>query len=203
MTIEEYKKKKEELLYKLSNGLVKSENDCIKPEWCSVCKGGCCKSFPCTFSPEDFIDITNINYMKNLLETGVIVIAPLNIMHDLYCIRVKGEKDLDSVVTGYTQKLNSCLLYTEKGCMLEYVFRPSEGLLLVPGSESVYEMCDQLYDIEDLKKDWSHYQTYLKRLMKECKNMIISSEDISQKQVDCYKKLFLNPNVNKNKKGAK
>ena len=104
MTIEEYKKKKEELLYKLSNGLVKSENDCVKPEWCSVCKGGCCKSFPCTFSPEDFIDVTNIDYMKKLIETGVIVISPLNFMNDIYCIRARGFKDLDSPVTGSCPK---------------------------------------------------------------------------------------------------
>ena len=97
MTIEEYRIKKEELLYINSNGRKMKLSDCVCPEMCKKCKNVCCKRFPCAFSPEEFLDLENTNYMLELLKTGLIILAPIN--KNILGIRARGIEDPSKIIS--------------------------------------------------------------------------------------------------------
>lgn len=102
------------------------------PSICEGC-GNCCKQFPCAFSPNDFLDINNLEYMLNILNTGLVVLAVSYNMKNVY-LRPRGLADeklistilLDSKIANGD---NPCILHTKNGCLLDPQYRPSEGLL--------------------------------------------------------------------------
>lgn len=108
------------------------ESDLCDSPLCFKC-GMCCLMCPCTFAPSDFIDITDINYMSRLLETGVICISE-SPESGLLIIRPRGWGD--SYIVSTSDRIrpdneggNPCLLLSNNGCILPPVYRPTEGLL--------------------------------------------------------------------------
>ena len=177
MTIEEYERKKLEILCIKSSGIVKDTHDCISNEKCKECKGsGCCNHYPCAFAPEEFLSLNNVDYVKKLLMTGIIIIYQLN--KNLSYIRARGKFDPPILVTNLTLSHNPCSLLTDNGCVLDSLFRPTEGLLLLPQYD-----CDEYYGPREITSDWSEYRKTMKRIVRKCnniptQNVHVTSEDV-------------------------
>lgn len=186
MTFDEYKDKKERILYIKSGHVIREYASCINPEMCAKCQGrGCCKNFPCAFSPEEFLDIHNTSYMMRLLKTGLITLVKLS-RNTLY-IRTRGKKDPSTIVVD--SKIgpgNPCLLLTDKGCLLDEVFRPTEALLVIPQNQ-----CEPYYKTRHMLRDWSLYKTDMLRLAEQCQNIDIEKKEITSEDIDNYKRIFL------------
>jgi hypothetical protein len=193
MTEGDYIYRKKMLLSRISEGNIECKNDCLG-EKCKACKGRCCETYPCILSPTEFIDINNIDYMKSVLDTGVLAIAPMNMADSFYCIRPRGVKDLDTVTTGYVVGENNCILQSKKGCVLDYLTRPSEGLLLIPGPSI---KCFQLYTEEKIVNDWYNYQHLLSELRKYYKNKEIPKPEATEETARIYKLKLLSNNCKK------
>ena len=184
MTLEEYERKKQEILYEKSKGVVKSQDNCISYERCAKCKGDCCKHFPCAFAPEEFLNLQDKDYIRSLLETGLIIISPRK-KHILY-IRPRGIYDPPRMVTNLVTEPNPCALLRENGCILDHSFRPIGGLLTLPFCE-----CEEYYEPKRITKDWSEYANYMNLLAKQCDNMYIERKNITGEDVEKYKRLLL------------
>ena len=203
MELNEYQNRKMNTLSEISNGLVKKLDDCLDNNYCAGCKGCCCSNCPCGFSPKDFIDVNDLDYMKTLLNTGLLAISPLDFSNQTLYIRSRGIKDLDTIVTGLVCSNNSCLFSTYKGCMLDPYLRPSEGLLLLPNMVSYdmqLETCHQVYTDSLMKSDWYPYQKALKELKSYYKNREIEKPEITDKVLEDYTYKLIG---SKRKKGAK
>lgn len=138
------------------------ETTLCKPNICKNC-GDCCLTFPCVFSPSDFLDITDLEYMKRLLDTNLLCISDIP-TRGILVIRPRGEGDFwivslyrDIVLNrgGY----NPCILHSSKGCLLPAMNRPSEGLLHLPVTDSVEHYT--LYNEWDITKEYTPYQETL------------------------------------------
>lgn len=132
---------------------------------CTHCDKCCCEHFPCKYSPYDFLDITNFDYMCGILDTGLLCISESINTKELI-IRPRGINDSDSIVSltasfPFWISRNPCLLLSSTGCMLPPEFRPSEGLLYIPKSTRDHI---SLYSEKDLEKDYEQYQDALKAL---------------------------------------
>ena len=203
MELKEYQDKKVKTLSDISEGVIKKIDDCLDHDYCAGCKGCCCSNCPCGFSPNDFIDINDLDYMKTLLNTGLLAISPLDFSNQTLYIRSRGIKDLDTIVTGLICDHNTCLFSTYKGCVLNPYLRPSEGLLLLPNEVSYdmqLETCHQMYTNRLMKLDWSPYQKALKELKSYYKNREIDKPKITDKVIEDYTYKLTNT---KRKKGAK
>lgn len=189
MTENQYKGRKRTILSMSSYRQVDSFADCINKK-CKKCKGACCESFPCTLSPFEFVDIEDINYMKSVLDTGVLTIAPGNIAKTFYLIRPRGEKDTDFIIADYVPNPNDCLLHGKKGCLLDPIARPTEGLLLLPRDKG-RNLCECLYSEMKLMEDWFKYQDVLNELRKKYKGVQIPKDNINEETIKIYRlKLF-------------
>lgn len=126
---------------------------------CKKC-GACCKQFPCAFSPNDFLDINNSEYMSNILNTGLVVLAVSYNRKNIY-LRPRGFADeklvstilLDSNVANGN---NPCILHTKNGCLLEPQYRPSEGLLYIHRNYHII-----MYTEDDYEREYDEYQESL------------------------------------------
>ena len=193
MTENEYIYRKQKLIERITDGQIQNKNSCFG-EKCKTCKGCCCETYPCTLSPKEFIDINNIDYMKSVLDTGILAIAPMNMSGSYYCIRPRGLKDLDTISTGYILGNNPCILQSTKGCVLDYLTRPSEGLLLIPGKRIE---CVQLYTESKLVNDWYNYQSLLYDLRKYYKDKEIKKPKANSNTAKTYKLKLLGNNCKK------
>lgn len=191
MRLADYNEKKTLLLFDESNGVVKGEEDCICED-CIKCGGACCKSSPCTLSPREFLDIEDLDYMKSILDLGVLSIFPLNIRGDIFAIRARGLKDLDTIVTGYIAgyNYNECILLGSKGCVLDYTTRPTEGLLLIP-KFGTYDIELQLYDAERTIDEWKACQKAVLELKKYYKDREIIKPEATKETALIYKNKLL------------
>ena len=159
------------------------------PEYCKGC-GNCCHNGPCVYSPRDFLDVTSLDYMRRILDTGVVTIVSYNIYTPLI-IRNRGRIDAASIACddGY---YNPCILHTEKGCMLPEVYRASGGLLFVKnkyGHIAIYSEEDYLCKYENLD-----YQDSLHKLYEEYKDVIIPQELITEEKVEQFIKSLIRRN---------
>lgn len=108
------------------------ENTFCNSSLCSKC-GNCCSTFPCVFAPSDFLDITDINYMSKLLDTGLICLSQSEDKKVLL-LRPRGLgdrelwSDLDEIKYTY-DGANPCILQSSSSCLLPAIYRPTEGLL--------------------------------------------------------------------------
>lgn len=187
MTEQEYKNRKNILLNDISNGVIKNHDDCICSSLCSKCKGACCMGTPCGFSPDEFIDITDIDYMKSILDTGFLAIAELSLLENVLYIRPRGFRDLDTIYTGFVGYDNECIFLNDNGCILNSIYRPSEGLLLVPSPKRFGSgICQDNYQSKDLVKDWKKYRKTLLELKKIYKNKEIAKPEINEKNIKKY-----------------
>ena len=130
------------------------------PEICSKCGGKCCKHFPCLFSPYDFIDVNNIDYMKNILDIGIICIAK-SCYDNTLVLRPRGIKDKKKIVSTRLPLDNKCILYSETGCMLSSSYRPAEALLYYA---QTIDNHIPIYHTSDCTEDWQKYHDSMKIL---------------------------------------
>ena len=130
------------------------------PEICAKCGGKCCQHYPCLFSPYDFLDVTNIEYMKRIIELGIICIAK-SCYDNTLVLRPRGIKDKKKIVSTRLPLNNRCILYSETGCMLSSDFRPSEALLYYAKSEDYHI---PIYHTSDCTEDWQLFHDQMKIL---------------------------------------
>lgn len=135
-------------------------------ELCTKCKGRCCKSCGCHYSPEDFKDLS-YEGLKREIDKGYISIDwwegnpfedERNISRGLFLrIRNINSSIVDASWGG------RCVLLTEQGCPLDYENRPKGARLLIPSEKG----CKLEYDKQDCAKDWYRYSDILLRLYDE------------------------------------
>lgn len=135
----------------------------------NICKncGSCCKTYPCIFDPYDFLDITNLDYMKKLLDTNILCISE-TYENKVLIIRPRGIGDLGTVSLHEDIKYswngsNSCILHSTNGCLLPIEYRPSEGLLHIPIDRIDHQT---IYKEEDIEKEYIQYKEILLTLFK-------------------------------------
>ncbi len=144
----------------------------INPQICSECKGLCCKTCGCHFSPNDF-DKISYKYLKKELEKGYISIdcikgILINESSDIYFLRIRNQNA--PIVDIQSKSKATCMLLTSKGCLLTYQKRPSGGKLLIPSNKFnnyfgiELRKCTQTYPIKACCIDWKPYQKILKKL---------------------------------------
>lgn len=116
--IEKYNKRTWELYPIDSDNIDISKQFCASNDICREC-GNCCKKCPCTYSPYDFLDIEDIDYMRRILDTGVVTLVNYNNYYP-YVIRNRGILDSESVAGKDNDSgINKCLLLSENGCMYQ------------------------------------------------------------------------------------
>lgn len=152
------------------------------PERCKDC-GECCETFPCTFSPNDFLDINDLDYMRAILDTGIVCISKISTRNN-YVLRVHGYADYPYVVSltydsilgnGY----NPCLLNSKVGCLLPADYRPSEGLLYYRLENGEHL---SMYNKYDFAKDYDSCQEVLEVLYREYRQREISKKMITDEE---------------------
>lgn len=162
---------------------VSLENIFCDSEKCSACKKKCCRQFPCLFSPDDFLDIHDLDYMKSILDLGILCISEEQIGWISYLvIRPKNFMDNGMMVSfvnnSNTKHLNTCILFEPgKGCMLDSNYRPSEGLCYVPYGNLTPYSCRSFYHEQQRKQEWLKCQDVLMKLIDEYKNVRIEEND--------------------------
>ena len=182
----EYINRKRSILLECSKSKIDDFKPCLDGI-CAKCKGSCCKKGPCTLSPRE-IFLSDPEYMDNLFKTGVLVIAPGDEKCELYIIRPRGKRDLNTVVSGYITKKNSCILLSKKGCILESFYRPTEGLLYIPTANhiTVGLECVAYYDEFQVADDWKKHQKELKELIKIYKDVKIPKPIANEETAKIY-----------------
>lgn len=165
-------------------------------ELCRKC-GACCKYSPCVFSPNDFLEIKNVTYMKGILDTGLIglffygnghiILRPRGLGNDPYIA-----SNIQHV--SYEKKyLNPCVLLGENGCMLPDEYRPSEGLLHYEVDHDLYQHVE-MYSQKDYLEDYEQYKKYLWKLAEKYKKVYrpideFQGEKLKNSVEDLVKKL--------------
>lgn len=158
---------------------------------CKVCKGSCCKRGPCIFSPYDFLNITDIDYMKGILDTGLVCISVLPENREILILRPRGIYDKNSIFS-VTTKLNPCLLCQISGCMFDEQYRPCQGLLYVPNVDRDIIHHSVIYSPDKIEDDYIKYQIYLKNLICEykSKDILFSYDRFEENVNNLVKKLI-------------
>ena len=147
----------------------------IDNEGCSSCKGRCCKKASCSFSPDDFKDVS-YESLKLLIESGVASIDWYDKDEDttLFFIRAR-EEGMPELYPSYG---GTCSLLTDKGCKLDWSKRPKGGRLLRTTADS--ESCMTDYDKEQCADDWSRHSEVLLRLVEDYRD----GRDLKQMVID-------------------
>lgn len=145
------------------------EKSLCRQSQCQYC-GSCCQTFPCVFAPTDFLDIENMDYMRDILNTGLLCLSKVY-NGTTTIIRPRGIGDLGIVSfldeIKYTYDgANPCILHSSSGCLLPSEYRPSQGLLYIPTTYSHIRM----YTDEDIEKEYGAYQEVLFDLFVEYVN---------------------------------
>ena len=131
------------------------------PELCAECGGSCCKNCGCTFSPDDFEDLS-FDSLKAEIEKGYIAIDAVD--GDQFAIagiyKILRVRNVGEPVYG-GRRGGPCVLLAENGCKLDFEHRPAGGKLMVP-AEATY--CPTYYHTDQAIREWSKYQEVLDRL---------------------------------------
>ena len=148
----------------------------------NICKNcrKCCNHIPCIFRPNDFIDINDLDYMKNILETGLIRISYVlyygNYGKKVYILGPCGTRD-DDICFDPKFDNNTCILNSRNGCMLDVNFRPSGALLLLPREKY---RCHCLYQTENIVNEYEKYSDTLKSLKYKYDNICKTETTIEE-----------------------
>ena len=150
---------------------LESTDSLCRSKVCKRCGGGCCQSFPCPFSPHDFVDINDEEYMHRVLNTGLLSVSRKffkeSSSDNFLLIRPMSYHDKGRVVSNNISQStnnNTCRLFVKgKGCLLESDYRPTGGLLLLPFP---FQECMNFYSTNDQRREWAPYQERLKELEK-------------------------------------
>ena len=165
MTKEEYMIKKLELYKKITGNNDFNEEYVTNKNLCKRCGGSCCKNYPCSFSPDDFVDINDFNYMKQILDTGFFVIDSFidyQNKKNTYFIRCRGSQDKKGIFCFNSPYGNECLLLGENG----FYTRPTIGALLTPKSNNHGRgICTNEYTYKKHKEDWEKHQDIMLKLI--------------------------------------
>lgn len=135
-------------------------------EVCSKCKGGCCSSMGCHYSPQDFEDLS-FEGLKSEIEKGKISIdwweSPGK---NEYYLRARNL--FEPIVYGSWGGV--CVNWDpESGCRLSWDERPLGGKVLKPCKKLVRGKlvgdCTSVYLKEECKNEWSKYSDVLEALV--------------------------------------
>ena len=123
---------------------------------CSTCKGKCCKTMACHFSPDDFEEIS-FDYLKERIEEGYISIDWWEAEEPEYYLRIRNKYSpiVDPSWGG------ECMLLTDKGCPLPFEKRPLGARALEPTQGGG---CVQHYSKRQCKDDWKKYNDIMTKL---------------------------------------
>ena len=155
----------------------------LRPELCRDCGGYCCTNSPCLFAPSDFLDIDDIDYIRAVLDTGLVCISRVANGNALV-FRPRGIEDSKGVYS-YTFKRNQCILKGDAGCMLPAGYRPTQGLLYIPQNNDGCILHTIMYADRDCEVDYQQYEQQLRDLEYRCRNMTISNDiNVGQEQVN-------------------
>lgn len=150
---------------------------------CSGCTERCCVCFPCKYSPYDFLDLNDLEYMSSILDLGLLCISETNYTK-LLIIRPRGLYDSPRIVSMYKDyshnMINPCILQNTKGCMLSAYHRPSEGLLYIPITQNEHV---DAYTERTLEEEYMPYQYSLKKLYDKYYHIEIPKEKPNKRQV--------------------
>ena len=142
----------------------------VNPEICKECGGQCCKRCGCNFSPDDFQEIS-FEYLRQQMEKGYISIDYVDgetfyRSWGVYILRVRNQ-ERPIVDTEYVRR-TPCVLWTEKGCKLDYEHRPSSGRLMIPSKKiekiTGERICPTSYSTKQCCDEWRPYQDVLRQL---------------------------------------
>lgn len=151
--------------FELTQNIVNLEEIFCNSKLCSNC-GECCSTAPCIFSPYDFLDICDIDYMRNILNTGLICISRSPSDGETLILRPRGRQDVKSIYS-YTYNYNHCILENGKGCMLPTEYRPCQGLLQVPYDDNGLILHTIMYPDYKVECDYLPFQKILETLIYE------------------------------------
>lgn len=140
-------------------------------ERCKECGGRCCKKCPCSFSPEDFKDLS-YDGLKKELEKNYISIdcwvgdpredSDSELEKTPYFLRVMR---VNGPVVDPMEESESCKLLTESGCAFSFEERPKGGRQLI----ALENVCKVGYSKRQCAIDWLPYNEVLVRLVEEFK----------------------------------
>lgn len=150
---------------------------------CSKCTARCCISFPCAYSPNDFLDLNDLEYMSSILDLGLLCISETS-YRSCRIIRPRGLNDSNRVVSMYKDYchniINPCILQNAKGCMFSPFHRPSEGLLYIPITENDHI---EAYNVDILEEEYMPYQESLQKLYDKYYYMEVPKAKPTKRQV--------------------
>lgn len=158
--------------FEMTQNTVNLEKMFCNSKLCSSC-GECCATAPCIFSPYDFLDIQNMEYMKNILNTGFLCISVSPNDDKTLILRPRGRKDTTSIYSWTSSSHNHCILENGEGCMLPVQYRPFQGLMQIPYVRNGFLFHKNLYSDDDLEYDYKPFQQLLKTLMYEYNSLPI------------------------------
>lgn len=168
-----------------------------KLEICKKCKGSCCKTMGCHYSPEDFKDLS-FEGLKAEIDRGFISIDwwEGNPFYD--------DRNIRQAYYLRSRHINSnivdaswggvCSLLTKKGCSLCYKDRPKGGRLLIPKED---KNCIPKYTKEQAAMDWYKYNDILVQLVdyyncKEEKELLDDLDSKLEQQLNSVVNDFFN-----------
>lgn len=142
-------------------------------ELCKQCGGRCCQSCGCIFHPSQFKEITE-NSLLEILKTGIISIDwwegdPRKIDPNFEGTPVKHGyflrmRNIESDILDPSWCGKPCIIWSpEKGCLLDFEHRPSQGVHLVPILDNC-KIDDHKYTKHGLALAWIEYHSVFKSL---------------------------------------
>ena len=164
-------------------------------EYCTVCKGACCKNSGCGFSPRDFRGEITKERLEKLLRTGLVSLDwwdgdPNNTSYSALNDTVKRAFFLRirNLVLDYEDKLapvvdpsfgGRCILLTSEGCKLSFENRPLQGQALIPG----YINCEEGYSKRECCIEWLKYDTILEDIWLEFNQYNFTGQFLNKKDI--------------------
>lgn len=132
---------------------------------CAECKGKCCKSMGCHFSPSDFKEIT-FEHLDYRIDCGYISIdwwegdIDDNEIHTRIPFLRMRNKNSPVVNPSWG---GECILLTDSGCPLSFEDRPLGARALQPREDD----CKTFYSKQDCVRDWRPFVSILEKLIVE------------------------------------
>lgn len=149
----------------------------LNPALCAECGGYCCQTCGCSFSPDDFPEIS-FDCLESELQKGLITIEFIDGEQVLrspnsYIVRMRNV-GAPVIEPGYfhSQRTGPCVAWTEFGCRFDYEHRPTGGRLLIPKAsydEQHGLACYARYAIVDCYDEWIPFKKILARLVTKYK----------------------------------
>jgi len=128
-------------------------------EACAKCKGLCCKTMGCHYSPRDFKDLS-FEGLKSEIEKGKISIDWWENDEPEFFLRARNNNApiIDPSWGGV------CVNLTPAGCSLSWEERPLGGKALRPNPDMKKDCDYTTYDKENCKNEWLEYSDILWKL---------------------------------------